>query len=399
MVGGVAGVARRDTTVVFATYKEGQDMTTPGSADQVIFDQLNGGHPGAWSYYQVVRARARVTYGGLDVNQPFQFPLGAGGAKVAATPATMDAVTSAAEQVGFRHIDPYGNVMDPHKLWLVQWYWMLDGCPSPLKQSRLADYIALASVLRPWPTGFKGAMPGDPVADYPPFPAATPAPLDAFFPAESHEEQAELPHPPMSERFTDDLGGHGGGGGGGGHGGGGGGHGGGGGWGGGGHGGGGGDHGGGGWGGDHGGHGGWDHGGGGHRGWGDHDDHGWHRGWGDHGYGPGWENDYPPPWWWWLMHQEAPKAPMSRPYEPGWDDDDARGWGRGRWGRGPWRMPTSVPAPGAGHGGPYPPQPGAGHGGPYPHMAWDPHPWPGYGPYPYSERYNPPAPPWHGPLI
>jgi hypothetical protein len=120
-------------------------------------------------------------WGNLDGHQPFHTEFD--GVKQPVTSATYDAVTGASEQISWRHIDPYGNVADPKKLHLLMWYWFLDGCPTPLSQKRLGDCITLASELRPWPTGFAGAMPGEPTRQYPAFPPSTPTPLDNFLPA------------------------------------------------------------------------------------------------------------------------------------------------------------------------------------------------------------------------
>lgn len=309
-------------------------MTTPGSADEVIFDQLNGLAPaGGFDGYQVVRVRARVVYGGLDADEPFQFPLGEGGAQVAATPATMDAVTGASEQTSWRHIDPYGNVIDLHKIQLVQWYWFLDGCPTPLTQERLAFYQTLASRLRPWPTGFEGAMPGEAQEDYPAWPPATPTPLDDFADAADDSIDPGVVHvtkPKMADRVA----------------------------------------------GPHGGGGGGPHGGDGPH-WGPHPDP-WHGGHGPdpwHGYAP---PDWVPPWgygpwrpgpwggppWWWHLLHLFETAPGSAPDS---------GWG---------------PHPG--------PQPGpTPHPGPQPGPHWDPPPGPHPGPDPHWGP-RPGPDPWHG---
>lgn len=89
---------------------------------------------------------------------------------------TYDQVQGAAEQVGWRYIDSYGQVWDNVKLSLVQIEWLQDGAPTPLAQAQLAEYVAKASVLRPWPTGFVGAFPGDPQQTYPAWPVAAPVP-------------------------------------------------------------------------------------------------------------------------------------------------------------------------------------------------------------------------------
>lgn len=163
-------------------------MTNPADVD--VDNKLGGVLPGGGvATYQIVRIRARCGYTSHDGNIPFQTNFGAG--PQPETAATYDAVTGTGEQVGLRHIDPYGNVMDLWKMLLVDWYWKLDGCPTPLTLAKIAQYQAAATPIRPWPAGFKGAMPGEPTQVYPTFPPATPIPLATVVAEEKH------PHPPV----------------------------------------------------------------------------------------------------------------------------------------------------------------------------------------------------------
>jgi hypothetical protein len=82
-----------------------------------------------------------------------------------------------------RWIDPYGNVINFMTTWVVDWLWKLDGCPSPLPQTRLAQYLTLANQLNPWPNSFPGmnkTFTAEQFADYPAWPPTTPVPLDTF---------------------------------------------------------------------------------------------------------------------------------------------------------------------------------------------------------------------------
>lgn len=130
-----------------------------------------------------VRVRARQIPSALNKLLPFGWPTKSQPATVSA----FDAITGTAEQIASRHIDPYGNVVNFFTTWVVQWYWMLDGCPTPLSQERLSDYLTLANQLNPWPQGFPGisasTFPNEQFATYPAWPNATP--LDAFLPPKS----------------------------------------------------------------------------------------------------------------------------------------------------------------------------------------------------------------------
>jgi hypothetical protein len=139
-------------------------MTSP--ADHDVDSHLSGVDPtsGDVLAYQAVAVRARTVYGNLDAKQPFQTNYGSG--PVPNTAATYDAVTGTAEQIAWRYVDEYGNVWDPKKLMQVLVEHLLDTVPL----AKLAQYITNAEQLRPWPTGFKGAMPGEPTKTYPPFP-------------------------------------------------------------------------------------------------------------------------------------------------------------------------------------------------------------------------------------
>lgn len=167
-------------------------MTQPADVD--VDNKLAGLLPtGAVATYQIVRGRARVGYTTRDGNVPFQTNFGAGPQPESA--ATYDAVTVTGEQIGSRHIDPYGNVMDVLKMLLVDWYWKLDGCPTPLTLEKIAEYQQLASVIRPWPTGFAGAMPGEPTGVYPAFPPVVPTPL-SLRPAQDYPQPEFSPSVP-----------------------------------------------------------------------------------------------------------------------------------------------------------------------------------------------------------
>jgi hypothetical protein len=142
-------------------------MSQPADLD--VDNKLGGQLPGGGvATYQIVRGRARCGYTTHDGNVPFQTNFGAG--PQPETAATYDAITVTGEQVGLRHVDPYGNVMDLWKMLLVDWYWKLDGCPMPLTLAKIAAYQAAATPIRPWPANFAGKMPGEPTQTYPAFP-------------------------------------------------------------------------------------------------------------------------------------------------------------------------------------------------------------------------------------
>lgn len=153
------------------------------TADQDVNDHLGGrdANGGVLDYQFTPETLGRVTYSSNDDKGPFRTNFGHG--DVVGSSATYDQVTSMLVLSGSRHVDPLGNVANPKKVWLIQWYWMLDGAPTPLTRDRLALYIKLADQLRPWPADFKGAMPGEPTADY--SGVNQNAPLDSFDPKSS----------------------------------------------------------------------------------------------------------------------------------------------------------------------------------------------------------------------
>lgn len=135
--------------------------------------------PLAWRW---VRARGRQIPSALHKLAPFAWPNTAQPASTSA----FDAITGGEEQVASRWIDPYGNVVNFFQTWVVDWLWKLDGCPSPLTQTRLAQYLTLANQLNAWPNNYPGItkaqFPGEDFADYPAWPPPTPVALDTFLP-------------------------------------------------------------------------------------------------------------------------------------------------------------------------------------------------------------------------
>lgn len=134
----------------------------------------------AWRW---VRVRGRQIPAALHRLIPFSWTNPAQPATVSA----FDALEGTAEQVASRWIDPYGNVVNFMQTWVVDWLWKLDGCPTPLPQTRLANYLTLANQLNQWPGSYPGinekTFPGEDYVTYPAWPAATPVPLDSFLPS------------------------------------------------------------------------------------------------------------------------------------------------------------------------------------------------------------------------
>jgi hypothetical protein len=154
-------------------------------ADQQVNAHLAGVDPvtGNVLTYQTVPVMARTIYSNYDGRQPFYTNYGKG--FVPNTAATYDAVTGASLNTATRHIDPYGSVAELHKVWMLLWYWLMDGAPTnmgPLggPTNRIPTYITLANQLRPWPIGFTGAASGEPTQGYPAFPPIAPTKLDSF---------------------------------------------------------------------------------------------------------------------------------------------------------------------------------------------------------------------------
>lgn len=125
-------------------------MTSP--ADQDVDNKLGGEAPGGGvlAYQFNPEALGRVTWGSDDNVGPYTTAFTAND-PVVGSAATYDQVRSINKLQGSRHIDPFGTVVTPKKVWLLQWYWMLDGCPTPLTRERIAVYIEKAKVLRAWP--------------------------------------------------------------------------------------------------------------------------------------------------------------------------------------------------------------------------------------------------------
>lgn len=160
-----------------------------GNADQDVNAALNGvGQNGDGSPNQTalgwrwVRARGRQIPAALHRLAPFNWP----NRSQPASTSAFDAITGSAEQIASRWVDPYGNVINFMQTWVVDWIWKLDGCPTPLPQHRLAQYITLSNQLNPWPNNYPGctkaAFPAEDFAAYPAWPPAVPVPLDNFLP-------------------------------------------------------------------------------------------------------------------------------------------------------------------------------------------------------------------------
>lgn len=105
---------------------------------------------GVLAYQFGAGALGRVTLDSDDNAGPYTTEFTAGD-PVVGSAATYDQVASLLKLVGGRHVDPFGNVVNAKKVWLITWYWLLDGCPMPLPRTRLDFYMAKANVLRPWP--------------------------------------------------------------------------------------------------------------------------------------------------------------------------------------------------------------------------------------------------------
>lgn len=129
------------------------------TADQDVDNKLGGADAdgGVLDYQFNAEALGRVTWGSDDNVGPYTTEFVKGN-PVVGSAATYDQVRSTNKLQGSRHIDPFGTVVTPKKVWLLQWYWMLDGCPTPLTRERIAVYIEKAKVLRAWPTDVIEAM-------------------------------------------------------------------------------------------------------------------------------------------------------------------------------------------------------------------------------------------------
>jgi hypothetical protein len=119
--------------------------------------------------WRPVYVRARTIIGNVLAKGPFSWPPSSS----PSTTSTYDQIEGTAEQVTWRYVDAYGNVWDQKALNLVLIEWLLDGAPTPLTLAKVAEYWSNAGVLRPWPTGFSGAQPGEPQETYPVFPPAS----------------------------------------------------------------------------------------------------------------------------------------------------------------------------------------------------------------------------------
>jgi len=144
------------------------------AADDDVNAAMNGVQPGTLGTTNVplgwrpVYARARTVIGNILAKAPFNWPPSGS----PSTTSTYDQVEATAEQVSWRYVDKYGNVWDQKAVQLVLIEWLLDGAPTPLTLAKISQYWSNASQLRPWPTGFAGAMRGEPQQAYPKFPPA-----------------------------------------------------------------------------------------------------------------------------------------------------------------------------------------------------------------------------------
>jgi hypothetical protein len=154
-------------------------VTSP--ADQDVDNKLAGVSPtgGPLQYQYTPEAMGRCTWDNDDDIQPYSTTFTTGD-PIVGSAATYDQVCSNLRLQGSRHVDPYGNVATPKKAWMLQWYWFLDGCPTNLTASKVAEYRQLASVLRDWPVGYPGSFQGEPTQDYSSVDQA--APLSSFVP-------------------------------------------------------------------------------------------------------------------------------------------------------------------------------------------------------------------------
>lgn len=141
------------------------------AADDDINASLNGVVGGSNNVplsWRPVYARARTVIGNILQRVPFNWPPGGS----PSTTSTYDQVQATAEQVSWRYVDAHGGVWDQKAVNLILVEWLLDGAPTPLTLAKIAQYWKNAGVLRPWPTGFPGAFPGEPQQTYPAFPPA-----------------------------------------------------------------------------------------------------------------------------------------------------------------------------------------------------------------------------------
>jgi hypothetical protein len=138
------------------------------SADLDVYNQTNGlDGNGVPLSYRSVYVRARTVLSNVFGKIPFSFPKGP-----PASVSEYDQIVGTSEQIAWRFVDSYGNVWDQKAVQLVLIQWWLDGAPTPLSLAKIAQYRANADKLNPWPTGFAGAMPGEPTQTYPAFPPA-----------------------------------------------------------------------------------------------------------------------------------------------------------------------------------------------------------------------------------
>jgi hypothetical protein len=112
---------------------------------------------GVLDYQFNAEALGRVTWDSDDNVGPYTTEFTAGD-PVVGSAATYDQVKSINKLQGSRHVDPFGTIVTPKKVWLLQWYWMLDGAPTPLTRERIAVYIEKAKQLRAWPQDIVEAM-------------------------------------------------------------------------------------------------------------------------------------------------------------------------------------------------------------------------------------------------
>jgi hypothetical protein len=144
-----------------------------GAAEN-IDSNFNGTAPGTNSPlpWRWAPGRGRIILSGILRKAPFHWPVNT----TPQTTSTYDQVQLAAEQLGGRYVDRYGLVWDDTAVRLVLLEWLLDGAPTNKSQAEMAKkidaYRKSADQLRPWPSGFPGAFPGEPQQAYPPFPPA-----------------------------------------------------------------------------------------------------------------------------------------------------------------------------------------------------------------------------------
>jgi len=123
------------------------------NADQDVDNKLGGrveGSNRALGYQFRHEAGGRTTLSSDDKIPPYKDTLD-GQTPIVGSAAVYDQIASTVQFQGSRHVDPFGNLVTQKKAFLVQWYWMLDGCPTPLSRERFLLYVEKANGFRPWP--------------------------------------------------------------------------------------------------------------------------------------------------------------------------------------------------------------------------------------------------------